>query len=229
MLCDLDGTLLNTMPLWFEAYQDVASEWGREWTHEDQQLITGTTMGESAQRMRSLGVELEVQHISAALTDRMVELLHLGNPPWTVGAEGLLADLKRTQMPCALVTSTDRRVVDAIPRLSEVFDVIVTGGDVKHGKPHPEPYASAAAKLGVDTRHCIAIEDTVIGATSARLSGSHVLLVTTRAGNKLPGFDYKNSLLETSVESLRQLHTRQHASGADRPIVESTTTTTTSL
>ena len=57
----------------------------------------------------------------------------------------------------------------------ETFRVVVTGDQVEHGKPHPEPYLTAAAALGVPPEECLAIEDSNTGAKSAeagRLPGA---------------------------------------------------------
>jgi beta-phosphoglucomutase-like phosphatase (HAD superfamily) len=57
------------------------------------------------------------------------------------------------------------------------FRAIVTGDEVSQGKPHPEPYLTAASLLGVDPTHCLAIEDSNTGATSAGSAGCGVLVV----------------------------------------------------
>jgi beta-phosphoglucomutase-like phosphatase (HAD superfamily) len=59
----------------------------------------------------------------------------------------------------------------------ETFSVIVTGDQVSNGKPHPEPYETAAAALGVLPRECLAIEDSNTGAKSAEAAGCTVLVV----------------------------------------------------
>jgi len=55
------------------------------------------------------------------------------------------------------------------------FDVVVTGDQVTNGKPHPEPYLTAARLLGVDIRHCVALEDSPAGVASAYASGAATL------------------------------------------------------
>ena len=59
----------------------------------------------------------------------------------------------------------------------ETFAAIVTGDRVEFGKPHPEPYLTAAAELGVAPEDCIAIEDSNTGAKSAEAAGCVVLCV----------------------------------------------------
>jgi HAD superfamily hydrolase (TIGR01509 family) len=89
----------------------------------------------------------------------------------------LLADLVAHGVPCALVTMSWRRVaaavVDALPPGS--FTAVVCGDDVTNGKPHPEPYLTAAHRLGVAVGECVAIEDSPTGARSAVAAGCRTL------------------------------------------------------
>ena len=87
--------------------------------------------------------------------------------------------MRAAGVPCALVTMSYARLVDAalaqLPAGS--FDVLVTGDEVKRGKPHPEAYLTAAERLGVDPAACVAIEDSPAGAASAEAAGARVLVV----------------------------------------------------
>lgn len=60
---------------------------------------------------------------------------------------------------------------------ASTFAVVVTGDAVSRGKPHPEPYLRAAARLGVDPTDCLAIEDSGPGASSGVAAGCAVLVV----------------------------------------------------
>jgi beta-phosphoglucomutase-like phosphatase (HAD superfamily) len=74
--------------------------------------------------------------------------------------------------------SYERFVAPVLAALPEgTFTAVVTGDAVTVGKPHPEPYLTAAALLGVDPRACVAIEDSNTGATSAEAAGCTVLVV----------------------------------------------------
>jgi HAD superfamily hydrolase (TIGR01509 family) len=99
--------------------------------------------------------------------------------PWRPGARELLADLARSGVPCALVTmSWQRFVAPILAQLPDrTFVTVVTGDRVEFGKPHPEPYLTAAAELGVRPEDCIAIEDSNTGAKSAVAAGCTVLCV----------------------------------------------------
>ena len=66
-------------------------------------------------------------------------------------------------------------IIDGLP--AGTFDAVVTGEVVTFGKPHPEPYLSAAKALGVEIKDCVAIEDSPTGVASAEAAGAHVLAV----------------------------------------------------
>ncbi len=79
----------------------------------------------------------------------------------------------------ALVTNTRRalteRALESIGR--HYFAASVCGDEVARGKPAPDPYRRAAELLGLDPAHCLAIEDSVTGATSAEQAGCPVLVI----------------------------------------------------
>ena len=85
--------------------------------------------------------------------------------PWRPGARDLLAQLRVEKIPCALVSMSWRRLVDAIvgELPSGSFAATIVGDEVRHGKPHPEPYRAAARALSVLPRDCVALEDSPTG------------------------------------------------------------------
>jgi HAD superfamily hydrolase (TIGR01509 family) len=99
--------------------------------------------------------------------------------PWCAGARELLDQVADAGVPMALVTNTRRalteRALNSIGR--HYFAVSVCGDEVARGKPAPDPYRQAAALLGMDPAHCLAIEDSVTGAASAESAGCAVLVV----------------------------------------------------
>ena len=61
--------------------------------------------------------------------------------------------------------------------IAQYFDVAVTRSDVMHPKPHPEPYLLAAARLGLDPKDVVAVEDSYAGVQSATAAGIATVLV----------------------------------------------------
>src|ERR1035441_5613016 len=94
---------------------------------------------------------------------------------------GALALLAQRLLPLAVVTSATRQV--AVGRLLRadlpVPAILVSCDDVEQGKPDPEPYLLAAARLGVDAVACVGIEDTPAGLMALRAAGCAALAVLT--------------------------------------------------
>ena len=179
VLWDLDGTLIDTEPLWKQAEHALVAEHGGTWTDADALAIVGSDLLDAARYIRHVGgVDLE----PVELVDRLIDgvLAGVGDEPrWRPGAIELLGELTEASVPCALVTMSWQRIVDRVAELlpGMPFDALVAGDQVRNGKPHPEPYLAAAAALGVDPSDCVAIEDSPTGAASANAAGCTVLVV----------------------------------------------------
>ena len=93
------------------------------------------------------------------------------------GAAELLAEVRAAGIPCALVSMSYTSILEAIiARLPDgSFDVVLGGDQVTHGKPHPEPYLTAAARLGVAPIDCLVLEDSIPGNQSAEHAGMPTL------------------------------------------------------
>ena len=81
----------------------------------------------------------------------------------------------------ALVSSSPKPIVDIVVQrfeLSKYFDRIITGDDVKKGKPDPEPYLKAAKELGVRPEECVVVEDSINGVKSAKAAGMKCIGIT---------------------------------------------------
>jgi HAD superfamily hydrolase (TIGR01509 family) len=179
VLWDMDGTLVDTEPYWIECEFEIVAEHGGTWTHEDAMNLVGNDLLESGRYIHEhSGIDLEPAEIVEVLLDRVMDRI-AGVVPWRPGAQELLLDLRARGVRCALVTMSYRRfvtpVLAALP--DDTFEVVVTGDAVGQGKPHPEPYLKAAARLGVDPAETIAIEDSNTGSRSAEAAGCTVLVV----------------------------------------------------
>ncbi len=95
---------------------------------------------------------------------------------------GLAESLARLRIPAAVATSSSRADADLVLArlcLADRFAAVVTIEDVERGKPDPEIYMKASARLGLPPAECAAIEDSPTGVASARSAGCYVVAVTT--------------------------------------------------
>lgn len=190
VLWDMDGTLVDTEPSWFAAETAIVEAAGGAWSQAQATALLGSDLLVAAEKIRRQGpVDLEPAEIVERMLDHVAADVRRALA-WRPGARELLGELVKLGVPCALVTMSWARlaqaVVDALPR--GTFAAVVTGDDVRHGKPHPEPYLEAARRLDADPGECIAIEDSPTGVASATAAGvptvavPHVVPVPTGAG-----------------------------------------------
>jgi HAD superfamily hydrolase (TIGR01509 family) len=179
VLWDLDGTLVDTEPYWVAAEYDLVAEHGGTWSDADAHALIGNDLLVSGEYIRRHGrVDLPAAEIVERLVDRVEKALR-ERVPWRPGARELLAELLAANVPCALVTMSYARIVAAVLAALPpgAFAAVVTGDQVRHGKPHPEPYLRAAELLGMEPDACVAIEDSRTGVASAEAAGVPVIAV----------------------------------------------------
>lgn len=173
MLFDLDGTLVDSEPVWAQATGELAARYDVAWSTADDAAIIGLAIPDVAALLIGRGVPLDSPTIEHWLNDRVAQI-EVDGPPWRDGARALLAALAAAQVPTALVTMTYRSLATSVAAAAPVgsLTVVVAGDDVERGKPDPQAYLLAAAGLGVAPADCVAVEDSVPGITSALASGA---------------------------------------------------------
>jgi HAD superfamily hydrolase (TIGR01509 family) len=179
VLCDMDGTLLDSEKIWDIALADTAAWLGGELSPAARQRMVGSSMGRSVAILHAdLDVDADAESSAAYLTERTAELFRT-DLVWRPGARELLVELHAAGVPTALVTSTRRHLteiaLDTIGR--EFFAATVCGDEVRRPKPHPDPYLRAAELIGADPARCVAIEDSPIGIAAAEAAGCVVVAV----------------------------------------------------
>lgn len=176
----MDGTLVDSEPIWQAALCDLAAVHGGTLSSAARRALVGTTTSESMEILyRDIGQPWHDHEAGGRWLERHALRLFAGGVTWRPGARELLAAVRAAGLRTALVTATIRPITEAMLDTMgrSHFDVVVTDDDVENGKPDPEPYARAAAALGVPPSRCVAIEDSPVGCASAVAAGCAVLAV----------------------------------------------------
>jgi HAD superfamily hydrolase (TIGR01509 family) len=180
VLWDMDGTLVDSEPVWARVQIELLTELGATWTVEDCVALVGSDLGDAVKAWMSRipAGAIEAEELAERMYGEVVRSLKEG-VVFRPGAVELLQAVKAAGIPNALVSASYRVMIDAV--LSHLppdpFDVIVAGDEVRNGKPHPEPYLTAARELDVDPANCIVVEDSPGGTASGTAAGAFVIAV----------------------------------------------------
>jgi mannitol-1-/sugar-/sorbitol-6-phosphatase len=183
LLLDMDGVLVDSTPA-------VARVWTR-WAlkHKmDPDYVVHSAHG----RTSLTSIQELLPHADPAVhleEDRWMERSEIEDVADVIalpGAEDLLATIPPAQL--AVVTSATRALAEVRLRAADLWQHVihlVTAGDIRRGKPDPEPYLKGAAAIHLAPQDCVVIEDAPSGARSGKSAGARVLAVRTTTADEL--------------------------------------------
>jgi len=185
VLLDMDGTLLDTERIYFDSL--VAALTAHGYTDDTATLCQAMVglPGPDCEAMlhARYGESFPLAEISRAFVANRDEILTAGMP-LKRGAVELLDALQAAKCPMAIVTSSSQRTADAHLRLAGIrhrFETILTRDDVARGKPSPDLYLLAAARLSLKPEVCVAVEDSNHGVTASHAAGAITIMVPDMA------------------------------------------------
>ena len=185
VLFDMDGVLYDSMPNHAKAWSTAVTEFGLSMSPHEAYLHEGRTghgtINILAQRHwgRNATTE-EMERIYAA---KSALFNTCPEPQPMPGAAQLLQSIRSLGLTIVLVTGSAQPSL--LTRLAHDFPGIfsaermVTAFDVKHGKPHPEPYLMGLEKAGVSASEAVVIENAPLGVEAAHAAGIYTIAVNT--------------------------------------------------
>lgn len=172
VIFDLDGTLIDSTPAVLRAWSTWAIEQG---------LAAEVLAGFHGVPSADVVAAVLPEDRRAAAIDRIndLELADVHDITVLPGAREALTEIAADRV--AIATSCSRPLAAARIGAAQFQPpaVLVTVDDVKRGKPAPDPFLEAAARLGVDPAHCLVVEDAPKGLQAARAAGCFTLAVIT--------------------------------------------------
>ena len=182
IIFDMDGLMIDSERVYWAVGREIAREFGKE--ASDQTL--GRMMGRSpldsvALFAQDLGLTTPPQELLDMREARVMGILKRGVAPMP-GLMEVLADLK-PRFKLGIATSAKRYIVDTIIaglKIGHYFDAIQTSDDVRQGKPNPEIYLKAVAKLSAAPVETIVLEDSSNGALAGKRAGAYVIAVPSQ-------------------------------------------------
>ena len=176
---DLDGILVDTERVWTEAKHALVLEAGGRWRDDAEAAMFGMSGPEwSAYIRRDLAVGLPAEEIRRRVVDEVLRRFDERVPVIPGAPEAVTAIAER--WPVGLASSADRPVIDAVLRalgLADVFSASVASDEAGRGKPAPDVYLAAAARLGVAPEAAVAVEDSPNGMRSAKAAAMALIAI----------------------------------------------------
>jgi HAD superfamily hydrolase (TIGR01509 family) len=174
LLFDLDGVLIDSEGLYTKFWEET-------------ERIYPTGIADFAHFIKGSNLTKILSYFSAEEQPKVEQRIHEFDDglvyPLFPGAVELLKELRRRNIPAALVTSSDAEKMQNLfklyPDFEGYFTAIINGSHVTHSKPHPEGYLLGAKAIGRSPEECIVIEDSRQGIQAGKAAGAYVVGLST--------------------------------------------------
>ncbi len=182
LIFDLDGTLVDSMPAHFKSWCEALKNQGHRGVFpEDVFYAMGGRPTRDIVETLNGEQDLDLDADAVAYAKKTAFLKHLDLVE-LIPEVAEVAKNHRGKVPLAIASGGSREVVEKTLQklgISDWFDEVVTSTDVKRGKPAPDIFLEAAARLEVDPKDCVVYEDARPGILAAREAGMEVIVVPT--------------------------------------------------
>ncbi len=180
IIFDCDGTLADTMPLHWRAWQGIKQRYGFDFPQDRFYSLGGVPSRDILRILKKeQGLSLDPIAVAKEKEEAYLELLA------HVGPIECVLDIARRNygiVPLAVASGGSRRAIGKVLDhlgIRQLFKAIVTNEDVEHQKPAPDIYLEAARRIGVPPQFCRAYEDTDLGLEGIRAAGMEAIDVRT--------------------------------------------------
>lgn len=179
---DMDGTVVDSVDVWTESFAAVLETMEAYWVNPSLPEMRGQTDVEKwhyildTQGVKTPHTAKELAALTHDEFLKRLDLLEIKEGFWSFVYE--LKEEKKFKI--GMTTNTVREVTTRVIQklgLAKIFDVVVTGDEVKNPKPDPEIYRLVSKKLGLPPNKLLVFEDSVAGAESAAKAGMDVFVI----------------------------------------------------
>ncbi len=182
VLFDFDGVIANTLTYHVQAWQQVFAEYNVDISAEEVCLLEGQLAEDIGKQLaQQKGLLLDEATLKKMVQQKRAIYNRITRAKVYPTSRKLIELLKQNSIKIALVTGAIFQNIEPVTgkEFLKNFDAIVTGNDATHTKPHPQPFLTAAKKLGVQAVKCIVIENAPLGIRAAKKAGMFCVAVKT--------------------------------------------------
>jgi HAD superfamily hydrolase (TIGR01509 family) len=181
VVLDLDGTLVDSEPNYFEASRHTLAEHGvPDFTWQEHESYVGISTQETIEILRQkYGIQTPVDALLTEMNTRYLALAHAGTPVYPQMRK-FVERLHDEGVPMAVASGSSPEAIDAVlsgTGLAAQLRIYVSADEVAHGKPAPDVFLEAARRLGAMPAHCTVMEDAAPGAAAAYAAGMRCIAI----------------------------------------------------
>lgn len=209
ILFDCDGVIADSEPSWNDIDREHLAAFGvADYDGRHKPSVIGKSFQLSSTFYReTYGFAQSVDELIEHRTG-VAKTFYAEHIPVFEGAPELLRELRATGLKLALATSSVSALIEPFLRrhaIDELFDAVITGEMVTHGKPHPDIYLLAAREVGVAPQNCLVVEDALAGLQAGRAAGCRTVAIPDARWQDIAVFEGKSDFQIQSLKELRAL------------------------
>ncbi|MEU1851301.1 HAD family phosphatase [Streptomyces sp. NPDC019990] len=181
VIFDLDGTLVDSEPNYYEAGRQTLAEHGvTDFSWADHERYVGISTQETvADWKERYGLRASVEELFTAKNRRYLELARGSTRAYPEMRE-FVELLAAEDVPMAVASGSSPEAIEAVlagTGLGAVLRTVVSADEVAHGKPAPDVFLEAARRLGARPGDCVVLEDAAPGAAAAHAAGMRCIAI----------------------------------------------------
>jgi len=187
ILFDLDGVIVDSLHYHYLAWDHMFKEIGGSVTEESIFLSEGMNSFEILPLfLKQFNIELPVERHKKFIEDKRNYFRQIVKLTYYPNAFETIEELRDRGYTTALVTACARKNMEKSidKEHQKLFEFIISGDDVTHSKPNPDPYLIAQRALGLEVSECVAIENAPLGVDSVKNAGMICIAVESTLGRE---------------------------------------------
>ena len=172
---DMDGVIIDSEPMHNATLAEMMEEYDINADEEYMFTLSGLNISAMFHKVKKdKGLNVPIDIFVSEYNSRILSHVHTNEIEAIRGIPELLTSLKEYNIPAAVASSSPIEFIEAnISKLdfNAYFQFLLSGNEVKHGKPAPDIYLTAAERLNVSPQDCVVLEDSHNGVTAAKAAG----------------------------------------------------------
>lgn len=180
ILFDMDGVLADSEVMWNQIDGAMLAECGVQYHGEHKADVLGKSFPIALQfYIDTFHLTQSIEQLNARRTAIAIDYYGSKIDVFP-DVHGVLSALKAREIPLGVATSSVGALIRPFLQrhgIAEYFQAIITGEEVTHGKPHPDIYLKAAAKVGIAPEKCLVVEDALSGVQAGKSAGMTVVAI----------------------------------------------------